>query len=415
MKSKLISALLSVVAAFSLWLYVITVVSPDSEATFDVYVKVDNENVLKEKGLMLNPNQKSSVHLKLSGNRSDLIKLTNENINVKVDAAKIQDYNPNQKVQLNYTITYPGNVPNNAITVVSRNPDYIELDVWEYSEKVISLEPLYVGEREEGYMISNAVFSAPQLHISGPKETVDRIAAAKVEIDLTGVKEPISKEIAFQYYDSQGQVINGEFVVSEELGDKQQVKVDVVVQQGKEIPVTVELVAGGGATEENCKVTLSHSTLRVSGSEEDLAKLTELKLGAIDLSEITDTKTVKRPVVLPAGINNVTGVEEIAVTVTVSGLATVKLQIGNILAKNTNNMDYVIYQAVLPVTFRGPEALIDKLTPEDVTAYADFSGVEAGTKGQAIPVRFTFAPQFAKLGVIGEYTVFADLGLSGQE
>ena len=68
MKSKLISALLSVVAAFSLWLYVITVVSPDSEATFDVYVKVDNENVLKEKGLMLNPNQKSSVHLKLSGN-----------------------------------------------------------------------------------------------------------------------------------------------------------------------------------------------------------------------------------------------------------------------------------------------------------------------------------------------------------
>ena len=43
MKRKLITVLLSVLAAFSLWLYVITVVSPDSEASFDVYVQVDND------------------------------------------------------------------------------------------------------------------------------------------------------------------------------------------------------------------------------------------------------------------------------------------------------------------------------------------------------------------------------------
>ena len=248
MKRKLITVLLSVLAAFSLWLYVITVVSPDSEATFDVYVKVDNENVLKEKGMMLNPEQTPVVHLKLSGNRTDLIKLTNENIMVKVDAKNIQEYDPNQQVQLNYTITYPGNVPNNAITVVSRNPDYIELDVWEYSEKVISVEPLFVGEREEGYMISSAVFSGPQLHISGPKAKIEQITSAKVEIDLTGVKEPISKEMPFKYYDANGQIVDEEFVVSEELEDKEQVIVEVMVQRGKEIPVTVVLIAGGGAT-----------------------------------------------------------------------------------------------------------------------------------------------------------------------
>ena len=170
MKRKLITVLLSVLAAFSLWLYVITVVSPDSEASFDVYVQVDNDSTLKEKGLMLNPNQKPMVHLKLSGNRTDLIKLTNENITVKVDAKNIQEYDPNAQVQLNYTITYPGNVPNNAITVVSRNPDYIELDIWPYAEKTVPLEPLYTGEREEGFMISGAVFGAPQLHISQKRQ-----------------------------------------------------------------------------------------------------------------------------------------------------------------------------------------------------------------------------------------------------
>ncbi len=413
MKGKIVAALLSLLAAFSLWLYVITVVSPDSEATFDVYVKVDNDSILKEKGLMLNPEQKPTVHLKLSGNRSDLIKLTNDNITVKVDAAKIQDYNLNQQVQLNYTITYPGNVPNNAITVISRNPDYIELDIWPYAEKTVSLEPMYVGEREDGYMISGAVFGSPQLHISGPKEMVDRVASAKVEIDLTGVKEPISKEMTFRYYDAQGQVVDDDFIVSEELGSKQQVQVDLMVQRGKEIPITVELIAGGGATKNHCTVTLSHKILRVSGSEEKLADLTELKLDPIDLSQVLDTATFERDVVLPAGISNVTGVDKITVTVTVNGLATVRLPVGNFQAKNTNlNAD--IYTEVLQVTFRGPENVIDKLTSEDVTAYADFTGLSSGTYSQ-VPVLFAFDSRFANVGAIGSYTVSAALGVNSQQ
>lgn len=414
MKRKLITVLLSLLAAFSLWLYVITVVSPDSEASFDVYVQVDNDSALKEKGLMLNPNQKPMVHLKVSGNRTDLIKLTNENITVKVDAKNIQEYDPNTQVQLNYTISYPGNVPNNAITVISRNPDYIELDIWPYAEKTVPLEPLYTGEREEGFMISGAVFGAPQLHISGPKEMVDRVAAAKVEIDLTGVKEPISKEMDFHYYDAEGQVVDGDYIVSEELGSKQQVQVDLLVQRGKEIPVTVELIAGGGAVKENCTVVLSHKTLRVSGSEESLADLTELKLEPIDLSQVVDTQTFERTVTLPAGISNVTGVDKITVTITVNGLATVRLPVRNIYAKNTNNLNADIYTEVLQVTFRGPENLIDKLTSDDVTAYADFAGLSSGTYSD-IPVVFAFNSRFANVGAIGSYTVSAALGINVQQ
>ncbi len=414
MKRKLITVLLSVLAAFSLWLYVITVVSPDSEASFDVYVIVENDNALKEKGLMLNPEQKPVVHLKLSGNRTDLIKLTNENITVKVDAAKIQEYSPNQQVQLNYSITYPGNVPNNAITVISRTPDYIELDIWQYAEKTVSVEPMYLGELEEGYMISGAMFDAPQLHISGPKEMVDRVSSAKVEIDLTGVKASVSKEMAFRYYDANGQVVDDEFIVSEELGNKKQIYVDLMVQRGKEIPVTVELIAGGGATKEHCTVTFSHKTLRVSGSEENLEKLTELKLDPIDLSQVLDKATFERTVVLPAGISNVTGVDKITVTVAVNGLATVRLPVRNIYSKNTNNLKADIYTEVLQVTIRGPENIIDDLTSEDISAYADFTGLSSGTYSQ-VPVLFAFNGRFTNVGAVGSYTVSAALGIEAQE
>ncbi len=414
MKSKLITVLLSLLAAFSLWLYVITVVSPDSEASFDVYVQIENESSLEAIGLMRNPDQKPVVHLRLSGNRSDLIKLSNENITVKVDAGKIQEYDPNQPVQLNYSISYPGNVPNNAITVVSRNPDYVELDLWQYSEKNVPLEPQYVGTREDGYSISSAEFGLPQVRICGPKEVVDKITAAKVEIDLTGVTQSISKEMEFKLCDAEGNAVADKHIRTKELGDKKLVQVDLVVQREKEIPVVVNVQTGGGITGENYDITYSHTTIRVSGSEENLAKLEKLELDPIDLSQqLEDTQTYERAVELPIGIENVTAVETITVTVTLKGLATKTLAIRDIRPQNTNNLQADIYTEVLNVTFRGPKKLIDALTASSVTAYADFSGLSSGGYSK-VPVRFAFVGQFAGLGAVGNYTVSGALGVTRQ-
>lgn len=403
MKNKVIAALLSLLAAFGLWLYVITVVSPGSEASFSVQVEVDNESVLNDKGWMLKPNQNPVVHLNLSGNRSDLIKLTNKNIIVKVDAAKITGNEPGQTAQLNYTIAYPGNVPNNAITVVSRNPDYIELEYWAYEEKPVPVQETYVGIPEEGYAISSAVFSAPQLTVCGPKDVVDRIAVARVEIDRTGLKESISKEMTFRYYDSQGNVVDGAFITTAELGDKQQVKVDLVVQRSKEIPVTVELLPGGGATKDNCIVTYSLQTIVVAGSEENLANLTELKLATIDLSKVEDEENFKLKVEPPTGINNVTGVAEVIVTVKVTGLETVTLPVTNIQTMNTGNLQAVIDAKELQVDFRGPKSLINRLTADDVTAYADCTGKSSGNYSD-IPVQFVFN-NIEGVGAVGTYTI----------
>ena len=53
MKSKLWMAILSLVVAFGLWLYVITVVSPESEENYyDIPVTYQND-ILEERGLMI--------------------------------------------------------------------------------------------------------------------------------------------------------------------------------------------------------------------------------------------------------------------------------------------------------------------------------------------------------------------------
>ena len=93
MKRKILFALLSLIASIALWLYVITVVSPESQETYyDIPVTYQND-VLEERGLMI-VSEKPAVTLRLKGNRTDLNKLSSSNI-----TATIGEYlSPNGKV-----------------------------------------------------------------------------------------------------------------------------------------------------------------------------------------------------------------------------------------------------------------------------------------------------------------------------
>ena len=54
MKNKFLSLLLAFAVAFGLWLYVITVVSPESEKTYyDIPVVLQNKEILAQRGLMI--------------------------------------------------------------------------------------------------------------------------------------------------------------------------------------------------------------------------------------------------------------------------------------------------------------------------------------------------------------------------
>ena len=71
MKSKFWRVALSVAISLVLWMYVISVVSPESDETFyDIPVSYQND-VLDERGLMI-VSETPTVTLHLKGNRSDL-------------------------------------------------------------------------------------------------------------------------------------------------------------------------------------------------------------------------------------------------------------------------------------------------------------------------------------------------------
>ena len=124
---KIVYALLSVVVAFGLWVYVITTVNPGYEETFyDIPVALANESALYDRGLMLDTEKIPTVTLKLSGNRSDIIKLNKSNITLVADLSRIYE-SGRQKVA--YSISFPGDIPSNSIEILSKSVVEITLDI----------------------------------------------------------------------------------------------------------------------------------------------------------------------------------------------------------------------------------------------------------------------------------------------
>ena len=143
MKNKILSFALSLVIAFVLWFYVITVVSPGSEEWVnDIPVVFEGETVLiEDRGMMITSSSTDVlIDLKLSGNRTDLAKVNRGNITLKVDLSKV--YDPGEH-ELQYSIAFPGDVPQGALTTESKYPETIKLTVEKRIKKPVDVRGIH--------------------------------------------------------------------------------------------------------------------------------------------------------------------------------------------------------------------------------------------------------------------------------
>lgn len=378
MKNKLLSALLSVAVAFGLWLYVITAVSPGSKETYyNIPVVLEGEGVLAEKGLMVTARSYDSVNLELSGNRTDLSKVDAKNITVKVDLSKINE--PGTQIGLNYTYSFPGNVPSNAFVVESKTPDRLYYNVERRENKDVPVEVRWIGSAAEGFMSDreNKVLDYPVVNISGPESVVEQIEKAIVEVDLTGQRESISESFLYTLCNEADEPVNAELITT----NVEQIRLDVAIRRVKDLTLSYTLVEGGGARENNVEITLSLETIRVSGSEAALDVLGDkLNIGTINLMEITKNTTMTLPVTLPEGVKNLTGVTDVDVEIKLTGLASKEFTVQNIVTANIpEGMKVDLITEKLNVAVRGPAAQIAKLTAEDIVITVDFTNAEVGT------------------------------------
>ncbi len=405
-KNKFYSVALSLLLAFSLWLYVVNNISQGDDTTFyNIPVVMKGETILNERNLMITSVSDQTVDLHLSGSRNDLNKVNSGNITVEVDLSEIEG--PGDRIPLSYSkIGFPGDVPNNALVVESRNPGSIYVDVDYRRTKEIPVMVVYTGTRSENhiYDTENGILDNTNVTVTGPAAVVDQIVYASVEVDLTGRIESVSESFRYTLCDAAGEPVDAEQITT----NLEEVRVDMQIQQIKVITLRADLLYASGATEQNTKVTIEPETIRVSGGEAVLADLGDTyTLGTINLAELDKSiNDMTYTITLPEGVTNQTGVSEVKVRVSFTGLKTRDITVENIIAANVpQGLRAEIINASVIVKVRGPVAQVDALSGEDISAVVDFSNAEVGNA--TYRVSLSFGEGFSGVGAIKTASVSA--------
>lgn len=404
MKSKLTSILLSIAIAFGLWMYVITYVSPGSEETiYNIPVVLDGEAVLKERNLMIMDVSNTSVSMTLSGNRSDLNKVNNQNITLKVDLTQVTA--PGERIGLSYTYDFPGDVPDNAFVVENKSPDQIYVTVEERRTKEVPVEVKWIGSAPEGFMSDreHKLLDYAYIIVDGPASVADLIEKAVIEVDLREQRESIDQNFRYTLCDAEGNPVDAQLITT----NVAEVNLKVKIQRVKEVKLRLDVTYGGGATEKNTSIEISPATIRVSGGEAVLEELgDELTIGKLNLAEITKSQELPFQITLPEGVTNETGTTEASVRIHFTGLSTREFVLDDIKIINVpEGMEVDLITQKLTVVLRGPTADVAKIKEEDVTITVDFTGEEAGTN--TFKATIHCGEGYETVGAVGTYAVSA--------
>ena len=406
MENKILRVVLSAVIAVALWFYVISVVSPESEETFyDIPVSYQND-VLDERGLMI-VSDTPTVTLKLKGNRSDLNELNASNITILVNLAAIQAPGT-QMVQ--YDVSYPANLPSNAFETLSQTPNLLLLKVENKVKKPVPIVLDYMETKvPEGYLADkeNPVLDVSYVEVSGPESSVSQITSAVVQVDLTEQTDSIVGTYEYVLCNEAGEPVDAQMVTT----NVENINLSVKIQRVKEVPLVLDLVDGGGATADTCKVELSKETIWVSGSENKLKDLESVVLGTVNLADLQEeSNELTFDVVLPEGVTNETGETQVTVTITFPDLTKKKMTITKdqfqaISLPEGAEAGWIT--EMVEVELRGHKDLIRTITAEDLTVTVDFAGEELGIVSK-VP-KLTMSTTYASVGAISVSAVTANL------
>jgi len=415
MKNKPLAILMSVLVAFGLWLYVITVVSPESEKTYyEIPVVIQSKNILTERGLMI-VSEEPKVTLELKSSRAILRELNEANINVITNVANIEKpgtYN------LTYSISYPGNIPDNEITVQKSSTDQIAVTV---ENRITKDVPVVIDYNDtdvpEGYRADrqNQQLDFTEIEITGPESVTSQIEQAVVEVDLTDKTTALAGEYQYTLCDKLGKPVNAEKITV----NTDKVNLLINIQREKELPVVYNPIYGNGATDSNCTITVNPAVIKVGGTDASLANVEALSLGDINLAEIIagikipdDTGipedqvwTIAVADLLPKDVVNLSGVEEITIQVKFAALGTVTFDV----PIETDRVTYInlpedmrvkrLEKRSVSVTLLGSRDLINAVKQNMLKVELDVAGLEPGTAKTITPTRIIVPEEYASLGV----------------
>lgn len=400
LEKRWVCVLLSVLLAIAFWAYVRAAVDPSGTINIhNVRVETTGANVLASQGLAVSEITPQVVELQVEGPNSARANLlrNRSGLYVRVDVSSCVE----GENTLRYREVWPEGINTDDLTAQRST---VTVKVEKLYSKTFDVQFQLDGRVARGYQMGTPAIEPEKVVVSGPVDQVNQVDKVAAILHMPELNERFAGELPLIPLDKQGNELSDlELTLSAETA---YVVVPVVVT--KEVALTVEVQAGGGATMEDAAIGIDPPVLVVSGLESDLEALTEISLGRIDLSNVVGTNTFTFPVNLDPSLSNESGITTATVTVTVAGLDTEVFAVSNIRTINPPEgyEAETVTQSVL-VTVRGPAEDLAKIDASQILVVADLSNVTTLGTSQ-VPAR-VYLNGTSTVGVIGSYTITVNM------
>lgn len=398
--NKILWVLVSIIASVLLWVYVTTTEGDITKKTFEgVEVVFNGEETLRERdGMVITNVSNQSVNFTLSGTRRDFSRISTDKLTAIVDVSKITT---SGQYDRNFTISYPPGVSASSFTLVSSSPQYIGFRVDKEASKVVEVKGVFNGSVSEGFANKPLTFEPETVSISGPEDELKKVAYAWVTVDRQDVNKTLSFESDYILMDAEGNEVPLGNIVKE----TETVMVTLTITQRKEVPLTVDLAPGAGASAENVTVVCDPASITIAGDAATLDSINKISLGTIDLTTFETTLEQTLPIVLPDGVTNVTGIAEAKVTLQVVGLEIKKLNVTNISFINLpEGFTGKTETESVTVVLRGAPDVLKEVQASNIRVVADLA--EQGSTGSVEVEAKVHVDGVTNVGAIGPYKIF---------
>ncbi len=345
-KSDTFLKILSLLIAVVFWLYIVTIADSEFGKTYqDVPVTFAYEGTVPyNSGLMpLVTSRSYDVAVRASGQRVDLMNFSKEEIQVSFDFSRINKAGT-YKVPLIVSTNDP------AITVEIVGDDEITMTFTERATVNLSVTFRKDGNYASGYEEINKLISPKTISVEGPKDIVEKISFAEVQIPVSNKSESFSELSDILLLTADRVYVDRTYLTISSTTAN--VEVELAYRNSLKVQAT-PVNKYGGNEESYTTITYSSPYVLFQG-EPSLFTTGILFIGDIALEDIkTQTATKSYKIIPPEGLTCVDDIMEIEVTV----------DMGGSIIKNTKIPSSAIRNCFVRNVPEGKKATV---TPENV-------------------------------------------------
>ena len=392
---KLIAKILCVLAAIILWFYVVMTDTTTDEKVFSgISVDIRGRDRIEDTlGLTIISGYDLTVDVTVKGPRVDINRLTVDDVKAYIDMKTVDGAGE-------YTLPIRTSLPN-GITAGSLSANYMTVYVDKRTTISVPVKIVTSQVIEADFTMGTPEPSIETVNVSGPEEVLRTIDHAEASFDLGRVSKTLISTGKLTLVDANGNEINDPYVRLQT--SEVTVRFPVYIYRDFDLKVDTKY---GYYDSTNSRITISPASIQVRGDPDVISSMDSVSLGQIDEKKITGDETKTMAIMLPDGVENLSGTTTATVTITQIGTTTKKLNVTDINVVNPNGLEYTLERNSLTVTFRGTKTMLDMLSSRNVSLTLDLGYLNKTSGTVSVPVTVNVQSTLSgKVYEIGDYSM----------